>query len=337
MKAAVLNGACDITIEEVPEPVVEPEGVVIEVKACGICGSDVHLYSRGGPGGMIMGHEFSGDIIEVGENVTGVNVGDRVVAMSGRGCGQCYWCQRGQWISCKRMMLLGYGIPGALAQYVSVPNFRMGEFTTILPASLTYEEGATAEPLSVALHTVEQAQPQPEDTAVVIGAGIIGLCVIQILKSMGVNQIIVSGRREGRLKIARESGASTVVDATKENIVPIVDKLTSGKGADIVFECAGLPTTFQQAMEMVHRGGKVGLVGLYGQPISWNPTFIVGNDVTLLGCGLRFELPGAVDLLQSGKVNTRPMITHEFPLENTKQAFETQISSQDAIKVLVKP
>lgn len=337
MKAAVLHDARDVIIEDLPEPVVEPDGVIIKVKACGICGSDIHLYGRGGRGDTVMGHEFSGDVVEVGTDVTGVEVGDRFVAMSGRGCGKCYWCQQGQWISCKRMMLLGYGIQGAFAEYVAIPHFRLGEFAARLPESLTYEEGATAEPLSVALHAVEQTQPQSGDSIVVIGAGVIGLCVVQILKSMGISQIIVSGHREGRLNIARESGASTVVDAAKENVVPIVNELTSGKGADIVFECAGLSTTFQQAMEMVHRGGKVDLVGLYGQPINWNPTFIVGNDVTLIGCGLQFELPGAIDLLQRGKVNTKPMITHQFPLDSIKEAFETQINAQDAIKVLVKP
>jgi len=337
MKAAVLYDAHDVRIEDVPNPKVEPDGAVIKVKACGICGSDLPCYKYGGCDGMRLGHEFSGDIVEVGANITGVEKGERVAAISGRGCGQCYWCQKGDWIRCSKMDILGYGFPGAFAEYVSVPFFEMGTYAARLPDTLTYEEGATAEPLSVALYAVTQTQPRPEDTVVILGAGTIGLCIIQVLKARGVTQIIVSGRRAKRLQLAEESGANVVVDAAKEDIMPVVNKVTSSKGADIVFECAGSSDSYQQALEMVHRGGKVDLVGLYKQSITWDPNFIVSNDITLIGCGLRFDLPGAVDLLQSGKVNTKPLITHEFPLDKIKEAFETQLADEDAIKVLVKP
>ena len=337
MKAAVFHSAHNITIEDVPYPRLEPDGVIIKVNTSGICGSDLHVYRHGRRDGMIMGHEFSGDIVEIGADVTGVEKGDRVVAISGRGCGQCYWCQQGQFIRCPKLVFIGYGFPGAFAEYISVPLFKLDLYAAKLPDTLTYEEGATAEPLSVALYAVKQVQPQPEDTVVIIGLGIIGLCIIQILKAMGVNQIMVSGRRAKRLQLAKESGATMVVDAAKEDIVPIVKELNSGKGADIVFDCAGSSTTYQQSIQMVHRGGKVNLVGLYQEPINWNPSFIVSNDITLIGCGLRWDLPGAVDLLQSGTVNTKPLITHEFPLDKTKEAFDTQLEAQDAIKVLVKP
>ena len=337
MKAAVFHSAHNITIEDVPYPRLDPDGVIIKVKACGICGSDLHLYRHGRRGSMIMGHEFSGDIVEIGKEVKGVKKGDRFVAISGRGCGQCYWCQHGQFIRCSKLAFLGYGFPGAFAEYVPVPLFKPGLYAAKLPDALTYEEGATAEPLSVALYAVTQAQPQPEDTVVVIGLGIIGLFIIQILKSMGLTQIIASGRRAKRLELAKESGAKVVVDAAKEDIVPIVSKASASKGADIVFECAGSSSTYQQAIQMVHRGGKVELVGLYQEPINWNPSSIVGNDITLIGCGLRWDLPGAVDLLKSGKVNAKPLITHVFPLDKAKEAFDTQLEAEDAIKVLVKP
>ena len=337
MKAAVLHRAREIIIEEVPFPKVEPDGVIVKVKACGICGSDIHVYKQGARGGMRMGHEFSGDIVEVGGNIKGVKEGDRVVAMSGRGCGRCYWCRQGDWLRCPEMVLLGYEVPGAFAEYVSVPNFVMGTYAAKLPKTLSYEEGATAEPLSVALYAVSRAKQQPEDTVVVIGVGVIGLCVIKILKSIGVRQIIASGRRSVRLRLARESGADLVVDTAQEDIVPAVKEATSGRGADTVFDCAGLSDTFHQAIQVVHRGGRVELVGLYEEPISWNPVIIVVNDITVGGCGLRFDLPGAVDLMQSGKVNTKPLITHEFALDEAGEAFETQITSQDAVKVLIKP
>ncbi|MFC2012596.1 zinc-binding dehydrogenase [Chloroflexota bacterium] len=338
MKAAVYRTGKGMVVEDIPYPTVEPDGVIVKVKASGICGSDLHGYKRGrGRDGATMGHEFSGDIEEVGANITRVKKGDRVAAMSGRTCGECYWCQQGEWIRCSKLSLLGYGMPGAFAEYVSLPLFKLGLWASKLPDTITYEEGATAEPLAVALYAVSQTQPQPGDTAVVIGLGIIGICIIPILKSLGVSQIIACGRRETRLKLARENGASVVVDAAKEDIMPIAKDVTGSKGVDIVYDCAGTPETFQQSIQMVHRGGKVDLVGLYQEPVTWNPSSIVGNDISIIGCGLKWDIPGAVELIKSGKVNTKPMITHEFPLDRISEAFETQIHAPDAIKVLVKP
>jgi len=337
MKAAVFIGERQFKIEDLPVPVAEPDGVVVRVRASGICGSDLHLYRHARDVRLIFGHEFSGDVVAVGERVVGVKAGDRVTAMSGRGCGECYFCRRGDIVHCSKLQLLGYGVPGAMAEYVSIPFFKMGVYAAILPGHINYEEGATAEPLSVALYAVDQMQPQAEDTVVVIGLGIIGLCIIQILKSRGVKNVIASGRRATRLKLAGDCGAAVVVDAEKADVVRVVRNFTGGTGADIVFECAGTPDTFRQSLEIVHRGGKINIVGLYEQPVNWSPSIIVSNDITLVGCGLKFDIPGAVSLLAERKVDTRPFITHEFPLERIKEAYDTQLQNKEAIKVVVKP
>jgi 2-desacetyl-2-hydroxyethyl bacteriochlorophyllide A dehydrogenase len=336
MKAAVYHIPPSFRIEDVPYPRLERDGVIIKVKACGICGSDLHFYNMARQDRAIIGHEFSGDIVEIGEDVAGVKKGDRVIACSGRGCGKCYWCQRGEYIHCSKLGFVGYAIQGAFAEYVAVPAFSPGKYAAVLPPSISYEEGATAEPLAVALYAVNQMAPRTDDTVVVIGLGIIGICIVQILKSMGVKQIIASGRREKRLKLAGESGASLVVDAARQDLVPIVQELNSGKGADIVFEVAGTAATFEQAIRITHRGGKIDVVGLFEQPFSWNPSVIATDDLTLVGCGLRWDLPGAVRLLQQGKVKTAPMITHQYPLAKIQEAFETQQKDRDAIKVMVE-
>jgi 2-desacetyl-2-hydroxyethyl bacteriochlorophyllide A dehydrogenase len=337
MKAAVFVEAENVTVQDIPYPKLETHGVILKVKAAGICGSDVHRYQRGGTQPMTMGHEFAGDVVEIGSEVKGVKVGDRVVAMSGRGCGECYWCKEGQFIKCSKLQLLGYGFPGGFAEYVGVPHFKIGQYAAILPSKLSYEEGATAEPLSVALYGVSQAKPQPDESVVVIGLGIIGLGVVQIVKSLGVKQIIAAGHRESRLRLAREGGANIVVDAAKDDVVPVVAAATHGKGADVVFEVAGFESTFQQALKMAHRGTRIDLIGLYGKPFSWSPSALVGNDITLMGCGLKWDLPGAVKLMQEGKVKMKPMVTHQFPLDKIKEAFDTQIKAPEAIKVVVKP
>jgi (R,R)-butanediol dehydrogenase/meso-butanediol dehydrogenase/diacetyl reductase len=337
MKAAVLHGAGDIRAEDFPVPEVQPGGVLIKVKSCGICGSDLHGYRHGGREGMRLGHEFAGDIVEVGAGVKGVKRGDRVIAMSGKGCGECYWCRKGDFIRCSKLELLGYGIPGALAEYVVVPSFKVGRYADRLPDNISYDEGTAAEPIAVALYAVRQVKPKTSDIVVVVGLGIIGLCIIPILKSMGVGQVIAAGRREQRLKIAKDFGADVVIDAAREDIVPIVKRIDYGKGADIVFDCAGSTATFQQSLNMVHRGGKIDLVGLYQEPITWNPTFLVSNDISLIGCGLKWDLPGGLDLIKKGIIDVKPLITHRFPLSAVKKAFDTQLKLPDAIKVVVNP
>ncbi len=336
MRAGVIDKANAISVKEVPYPRLENDGIIMKVKAAGICGSDVHFFQRGGSG-TIMGHEFAGDIVEIGKDVKDLKIGDRVVAMGGRGCGECYWCKQGDYIKCSKLGFLGYAYSGAFAEYVFVPSARLGQYVGKLPEKLSYEEGAAAEPLAVALYAVQQAQPKPDDTVVVIGLGIIGLCIIQILQSLNLTRIFASGHRTKRLELARQSGARLVVDASREDIVPVVARESAGKGADIVFEVAGFESTFQQSLKMVHRGGKVELVGLYSHPFMWSPSAIVGNDITLLGCGLRWDLPGAVALMDSGAVDTKPMITHTFPLANIQEAFETQINAPDAIKIIIRP
>jgi threonine dehydrogenase-like Zn-dependent dehydrogenase len=195
-----------------------------------------------------------------------------------------------------------------------------------------------AEPLAVSLYAVEQTQPQPDDYVVVLGLGVIGLGIIEVLRAWGVKNIIAIGRRAGRLEIARQSGASLVVDAAAtDDVMAAVTGATEGRDGDIVYECAGTTDGFNQALQMVHKGGVVSVVGIYKQPFSWNPNSIVSNDISLIGCGLRFDLPGAVALMQEKRVEIGPMITHTFPLAQVSEAFETQLAAPDAIKVLVKP
>jgi 2-desacetyl-2-hydroxyethyl bacteriochlorophyllide A dehydrogenase len=337
MRAAVFHTPQDFRVEEVPYPKIEAGGVIVKVKACGICGSDLHFYNMGRRDGAILGHEFGGDVAEVGSGVRGVKKGDRVVAMSGRGCGECYWCQKGEFIRCSKLQLLSYGFPGAFAEYVLVPNFKIGSYAAKLPDKISYEEGATAEPLSVALYAVEQMQPKEDDVVAVIGMGIIGIFIVQILKSMGIKQIFVSGRRAKRLQLAEAAGAKIIIDASKDDPVAAFKQAFS-KGADIVFECAGTAAAYEQAVQMVHRGGKIDMVGLYEKPLAnWNPGSLITGDLSLIGCGLQWMLQGAIDLFESGKADGKPLITHEFPLERIKEAFETQIHDQNAIKVLIKP
>jgi 2-desacetyl-2-hydroxyethyl bacteriochlorophyllide A dehydrogenase len=336
MKAAVLHGAGEIRTESVADPVLEAHGIIIKVEACGICGSDLHVYKQSGKEGTIFGHEFSGVVAEVGDKVTGISPGERVTAVGFRPCGKCFWCRQGKSHRCSDMALLGYQFPGAMAEYVAVPFASPGRNVFRLPEELRFEDGASVEPLSISFFSIKRAQPGAKDTAAVLGAGVIGLNAIQVLKAMGVQRVLVTGRRPSRLEAAKACGADVVVDAAKEDVLKAIMEATSGGGVDIVVECAGTQETFDQAVEITRGGGKVILVGVYERPLAWDPLKAMAKNLTLVGC-LGGNFPASIELLQTGKVTTRPFITHRFPLDRAAEAFQVQLRSQEAIKVMIKP
>ncbi len=336
MKAAVLHGAKDIRTETVPDPVCAPHGVIIKVKACGVCGSDLHWYKVDGHEGTIFGHEFSGDIIEVGKDVKDITTGTRCTAVGFQPCGQCFWCKQGKTHRCQAMDLLGYQFPGAMAEYVHVPFAALGRTVFPLPEELTYEDAASVEPLSISYFSVNRGQPKPDEVIAVIGLGVIGLYAVQVLKAMGVEKVIAAGRRPARLNAARLCGADPVIDAASEDTLAAVAEATRQLGVNTVVECAGNQTTFDQAIAMARGGGKVLLVGVYEEPLNWQPASVIAKNLMLVGC-LGGNFRAAIELLKTGKVKTKNMISHFFGLDQAAEAFRTQLQDPTAIKVMIKP
>ncbi len=332
MKAAVMRGIKDIRTETVPDPVLEPHGVIIKVKACGICGSDLHVYKRDEQG-TIFGHEFSGDVVSVGDQVKGIAPGMRVTAVGFRPCGKCFWCSQGKGHRCSNMALLGYQFPGAMAEYVHIPFAALGRTVFPLPEELSYEEAASVEPLSISYFSVNRAQPKPDESVAVLGLGVIGLYAIQVLKSFGVTRILASGRRAARLRAATECGADVVIDAASQDPTAAVMDATAKMGVNTVVECAGQQATFDQAVAMARGGGKILLVGIYEQPLTWDPLPAISKNLSLIGC-LGGNFPASIELLRSGKVSARPLITHRFTLDQAAEAFRAQLQEPDAIKVM---
>lgn len=381
MKAAVFYGARDFRVEEIEKPAIEPTDVLIRVKACGICGSDLHAYKEGifSRPGFVMGHEIAGEVVEVGRQVKGVAVGDRVVPLGGvreKPCGECFWCARGQpqwcssvshkpcgecaeclagkfWLCRKnlRYMLAGYSRNGGYAEYMFVPDAAVNRNLYKIPNPVSFEEAAFLEPLWGAYKWVDMAEPQAHDTAVVTGLGTIGLLVMQVLKQR-VARVVVSDVSEKRLQFARELGADVVVNAAKEDLLAIVIELTgngrsfSGRGggrADIVMECSGAPGAFTQAIEMTRTGGRVVLVGLYEHEISFDVNRIIHKQLKLISSFNRGRRPPpeeiveCMDLIASGNVKVKPLISHEFSVDDIMPAFETQTNAAESVKVMVKP
>ena len=381
MKAAVYYGLRDIRVEEIDVPPLEATDVLVKVKASGICGSDLHGYRKGlyvRPG-WVMGHEYSGEVVEVGSKVEDIKVGDQVVPhgrVHEEACGQCYWCSKGQpqWCAslarrpcgkCEyctsgqfflctelaRSQAIGYGRYGAYAEYVRVVDATLGQNIFRLPDELSYEEGAIVEPLSGSIWWAGLGEPKAGDMAVVLGAGTIGLCVMQFLKQL-VSKVIVTEVSERRLAAARELGADVVINAAKEDALQRVVEETgvgrsySGRGgaiADIVVDCAGTPITFQQSLEMARSGGRIVLVALYEEPVMINPTTIVLKDLRIISSyagrvqETHSQMAEAIELMRKGEIKGKPLVSHEFPLEKIMEAFETQVNTNESIKVLVKP
>lgn len=339
MKAALYYGPHDLRIEQTIKPKVEESGIIVRVRACGICGSDLHFYERGGlkvKPGTIMGHEFSGDVVAVGKAVQNIKEGDRVAAASMMVCNDCYWCASGQYSRCQNMKMGGFDFAGAYAEYAPVPLAVLDQTVFKLPANLSYEAGAIAEPLGIGIFVSKRAEPDPSDVVVIFGAGMIGLSSLMAFRAAGVSKIIVSELTTRRRQAAEKLGADVVIDASSADVPLRILQETQGKGADIAVECTGLRKPFLQSMKILRNDGKLMQVGVFDTAFEFNPVTITTKNLHVIGC-LGGDYAASMQLLRSGTVRTGDLITHEFPLDNIKDAFETQLKTGESIKVLVKP
>ena len=349
MRAGVFRAIRQIEVEDVPEPSPGPKDIVLRVDACGICGSDLHSFTHGSfiKPGQIMGHEFAGEVAEVGKEVEGIRVRDRVTALPLVACGQCPRCQEGNTHLCETGLAasIAYGLPGAFADYVRVPNAKLGESVFRLPDDLSPEEGALVEPLSVALHAVKIAGVRQGDTVVVIGLGTIGQGVVQVAKALGAAKVIGTDVSKLRLDTAAELGADSSIDANARDPLTAVREITGpgaydvGARADVVFECSGVSKMLPQAIQMVRHGGKLAATALYDEPVPIDATMIVQKEMRFFGTFAYSsrDFAEAIDMICSGRVRTAPLITHRFSLDRVQEAFEAQLLRDQAVKVLVEP
>ena len=347
MKAAIFRGPRNFEVQEIPTPAVGERDVLIQVDYCSICGSDLHTYTKGlyvSPG-QIMGHEFGGTIVELGSALKdkGFHVGQRVVTNPTIACGHCVMCRKGMPNICETALTrtLAYGKPGAFAQYV----LQGGDgFFYPLPESVSTKEGAMMEPLAVAVHAVKRANLSLNDTAVVFGAGTLGLLVSQVLKSIGNIRVIQVDLSEKRLEVARQTGVDyTINPAEVEDVVAEIAAITGpgyygpgGAAADVVFECAGVPATVLQSLRVVRHGGTVVTLALAEKPAPIDITVITQKQISFLGTyAYTNDFEEAVDLVASGKVRVEPLISHVYPLAQIGEAFEMQLNAKESVKVVV--
>ncbi|MCP4752213.1 MAG: zinc-binding dehydrogenase [Proteobacteria bacterium] len=340
MKAAIYHEPKNVTTETVEKPTIGPEGILIRVRSCCICGSDLHMYKLGlftdilclkSEGGLIPGHEFSGDVVEVGDQVKDFAVGDRVVA---------------------------YG-NGGLAEYVPVSPVRPGLNVYKIPDEVSYKEGATLEPLANSIHATKKGNPAKGETAMIFGAGIIGLGIVQALKALDLKmgKILVVDVSDKRLEMAKHLGADGVINASREDPYQKAMEMAGGEPlylspeismpkVDIVYDCVGYvqdrpeAPVLQQAIFIARAlTGRIVTHGIFEAPLTMDFSMLVGKQIQIIGSygGWPDDTAQGIELMQTKKIDREQLICHEFSLDQAKEAFDTQANVADSIKVLVNP
>lgn len=343
MKAMLLKEYKNLEVTEMPEPDVGASDVLVEVRACGICGSDIHGYD--GSSGrrippLVMGHEAAGVIAKVGENIEDFAVGDRVTFDSTVSCGHCKFCRAGSINLCDNRKVLGvscgeYRQHGAFAQFVAVPQNILYK----IPEGLAFEHAAMIEAVSIAVHAANRAPVKLGDTAVVVGSGMIGLLVIQAIRLAGCSQVIAVDLDNDRLKLAKQLGADVTLNAKTDDVVAEIKNLTGGKGADISIEVVGASVTIETAIEATRKGGSITLVGNLAPKVEVPLQAIVTRELTLYGsCASNGEYPACIDLLERGDIQVEPLITAKASLEEGPGFFDRLYKGEPgAMKVILQP
>ena len=340
MKALLLSQYRHLELTDLANPNPGPGEILIRVAACGICGSDVHGYD-GSTGRrippLVMGHEAAGTIAEIGENVEGFTKGDRVTFDSTVYCGECANCLRGDINLCDRREVLGvscgdYRRAGAFAEFVSVP----ARIVHRLPANLSFEEAALLEAVAVALHAVSLAQVAPESTALVIGAGTIGLLVQQALRVAGSSRVFVADVDHTRLALSKSLGATETLSQDGRQQI---EKLTNGVGVDVAVEAVGATDPISTAIDSVRKGGSVVLVGNVSPNVTIPLQKVVSRQIRLQGsCASAGEYPKAIELMANGQIQVKPLISAVAPLADGPQWFERLYAREpNLMKVVLTP
>jgi len=342
MKALVLEDYNRFVYKDVVKPVANDDEVLVEVKAVGICGSDVHGMD-GSTGRrippIIMGHEASGVIVETGKNVTGWKIGDRVTFDSTIYKLNDWYTLKGHYNLSDNRMVLGVSCndfkrDGAFAQFVTIP----GHILYRIPENVFFEQAAMVEPVAVALHAVNLSGVKINDTAVVFGSGMIGLFIIQLLKLAGCNVIAVDMLQE-KLVMAKNAGASVILNAQTDDVPGEIKKLTQNRGADFAFEAVGITPTIKSAIESLRKGATLVLVGNLSPTIEFPLQKVVTQEITVKGsCAINGEYPAVLDLISKGKINVDDMISAVAPLSEGALYFDKLYKKEPGLlKVILKP
>ena len=347
MKAVVVEAPDQFQVKQVPIPAIGPDQVLIRVTACAVCGSDPMIVHGVYPAvryPLIPGHEIGGVVAEIGDEVTSFSVGDRVTMESHESCGKCINCMRGYYTTCLNYgnreaghRQVGFTANGGYAEYVAVAERCVHR----LPDGVDFDQAPIAQAAAVVLFGLRLAGGIfPLETVAILGPGLIGLIAVQIAKANSASRVILTGTREERLQMGLEMGADEVYNARETDVVSAIMARTGGVGADFVIEVAGSPESVSQAIDMCRWGGRVLLLGISKEPATINSARIPLGSITVYGSrgeGM-WAMKEALALLAQGKIRSKELITHRFPLDDFEKAIETaEKRLGGAIRVIVEP
>lgn len=343
MKSLLLSAYSHLEIADLPTPPVGAQEVLVHVQACGICGSDVHGYD--GTSGrrippIVMGHEAAGTVAAVGKDVTGFSIGDRVTFDSTVYCGKCSFCASGDVNLCDNREVIGvscadYRRPGAFAEYVAVP----ARILYRLPDAIPFAEAAMLEAVSVALHAVRLSQVAGGETALVIGAGMIGLLTLQAAKAAGCSRVLIADVDTSRLQLAEGVGAEEALHCSGSELTAEVLRRTNNRGVDLALEAVGRNETVASAIDCTRKGGNVTLIGNVTADVNLPLQKVVTRQIRLQGsCASAGEYPEAIRLIETGQIQVKPLITAVAPLEEGAQWFQRLHSREpNLMKIILTP
>ncbi|MGE5619754.1 MAG: zinc-dependent alcohol dehydrogenase [Sphingomonadaceae bacterium] len=337
MKAVVYHGAYNVRMEDRPLPSLDEGEVLIKVAYTGICGSDVSIYMGKHPRAVppvIIGHEFSGEVVDLMAPGSGLNVGDRVAVEPLFNCGVCYACEDGAYNSCVNLKMPGHNTDGSFAEYAKAPANRVHK----LPEGLSMEIGATVEPTSVAVHAVRRSRLKLGDRAVVLGAGPIGLLVAQAARLTTELPITLVEVSDWRLELARRLGFD-VVDAKQEDIRQAILDRTGGRGAAVVFDAAGAAPLTEQVSTFVKVRGQIVMVAMPKEPRPVDLGIFAFKQAEMVGCRAftSGDCRAAIAMMAEKKIDVAPLITHTMPLEQFHEGLEIAKKAESSMKILLKP
>ena len=343
MKALVYSKPYSLEYSDFPDPVVSNDDVLVRVKACGICGSDVHGFT--GKTGrrippLIMGHEAAGIVEGLGKNVIGFDKGDRVCFDSTVYCNKCEACRAGLFNRCEKRQVLGVSVPefkrnGAFAEYVAVPWWIVAK----IPDKLSFVHAALLEPASIGTHAANRAPITNDDTVVVIGAGTIGLFILQAARLRGATRVIAVDINEFRLDIAKKLGADKLINPLKLDLSEVILQETENKGANVTLEAVGYAKTFADAVSITRMGGYIVAVGNLEKKAEFNLQQLVAKEHTFTGSyASSGEFRGCIGLVASGKINVEPLISDVLPLRDGPDAFDRLLKAEEnLLKIVLEP
>ena len=339
MRVAMYYNNRDVRIEEMQTPHICPGELLVKVRASGICGSDVMEWYRIKKAPLVLGHEIAGEIVAAGEGVKRFKVGDRVTVAHHVPCNTCHYCLNGHYSVCETLRTTNFH-PGGFSEYLRIPQINVDRGTFILPDEVSFEEGTFVEPLACTLLGQRKAGLRPGQSVLVIGSGISGLLHIQLARALGAGRIFAVDITDYRLTIAQKIGADVAIHA-KEDVPAHLRKINNGRLADLVVVCTGATPAIQQAFNSVDRGGTI----LFFAPTEPNVTTPVNlwdlwrncNSIIMSYAGPPDDMETSIELIRTGRVKVRDMITHRLGLSETALGFKLVAEARESIKVIIEP